>query len=142
MLRCSMRGEDAGCCNKSRKEATALCVRARLLSRRPKWAADQVIARLKVGGREHRVDIVQGHVKVAEAADDLGGRDLIRRVPAIAGLRINLRRFEQAALVVVTQRLDAEVRSAGKVTDCKQKTAYRDYVVSPWGRVKRLDTPS
>jgi hypothetical protein len=50
------------------------------------------------------VDIVEGHVKVAEAADDLSSDDLLRGVAPVSGVGVD--RLQQADVVVVAKRLD------------------------------------
>ena len=78
---------------------------------------DQVVARPEIRRGQHGLDLVQRHVEAAEAADDLGGRDLIRRIAAVTGLLIHIGGLEQADPVIVTQRLDAQMSRASEVTD-------------------------
>ena len=78
---------------------------------------DQVVARPEIRRSQHGLDVVQRHVEAAEAADDLGGRDLIRRIAAVTGLLIHIGGLEQADPVIVTQRLDAQMSRASEVTD-------------------------
>jgi hypothetical protein len=77
----------------------------------------EVVARCQVGSGQDGGDHVQRHVQIPEPADDLRGRDLVRRVEAVPGLWVHLGGLEKADLVVVTQRLVAQVRRSGKVTD-------------------------
>ena len=57
---------------------------------------DQLVAGVDVGGGEHRLDLVQRHVQGPEAADDLGRRDLVGGVAAVAGGGVDIGRFQQA----------------------------------------------
>src|ERR1700748_2023252 len=61
-------------------------------------------------------------------------RELGRRVGAVAGLRIDMRRREQPAFVVVPKSLDGDLRKRRKVTDLQHASLFR---VSSKGRVKR-----
>jgi len=81
---------------------------------------DQFITYLMVGRDEYRLYLVQGHFEVPKTADNLGGRDLVGGVPAVASLRVDFSWLEQTAVVVMTQRLDTQMRSAGKITDREQ----------------------
>ena len=63
-----------------------------------------------VGRVENGFDLLDRHLQVPEPADDLCRRYLVGVVVAVPGIRVHLHRFEQPDLVVVTQRLHAEVR--------------------------------
>jgi hypothetical protein len=78
---------------------------------------DEQVARREVLRREHLAHPLHGHLEVTEASDDLRDRDLGERVAAVARARIDGGGLEQADLVVVPQRLDAEVGDAGEVSD-------------------------
>ena len=61
---------------------------------------------LRAGGRERRPDSLQRHAEVPEPADDLCGRDLTGPVQPVTRCLVDVRRLQQAYLVVMTQRLD------------------------------------
>jgi hypothetical protein len=77
----------------------------------------QRVAGPGVGGGQDGLHVGDGHAQIPQAADDLGRRDLLRPVVPVAGVRVDLGRFQQADLVVVAQRLDAQVRHPGEVPD-------------------------
>ncbi len=56
------------------------------------------------------------HFQIPQAADHLSGRDLIRKVVAVAGVGIHLGRLQQAHLVVVPQRLHTQMGHPGELT--------------------------
>src|SRR5260221_6151524 len=97
----------------------------------------EIIACLNVGRRKHRPDLVQGHVKVAKAPDDLRDRNLVRRVATIAGLRVDMRGFEQSRLMVVAQHLDGQMCGARKIADGERGKHVGKFALSPYGRVNR-----
>jgi hypothetical protein len=78
------------------------------------------VAGPQVRSREDRADLLQGHVEVPEAADDLRGRDLIGRVAPVPGGRVDVRRLQEAEAVIVPQRLDAQLRGAGEIPDAQR----------------------
>jgi hypothetical protein len=80
---------------------------------------DQVVAGRRVRRGQHRLDVRDRHLQVAQPADDLGGRNLPGGVVPVAGVRVHRNRLEQPHLVVVAQRLDAEVSRAGEVAHGK-----------------------
>jgi hypothetical protein len=63
------------------------------------------------------VDLLERHVERPESQDYLRGRDLVGRVAAMTGARVDVSRLEQADPVIVPQRLDAQVRGPREVTD-------------------------
>jgi len=69
---------------------------------------DELGANGRVGCAQHSSDVIEGHLEIPEPADHLSDRDLVARVSAIAGDRVDICRFEEAGAVVVAQRLDAE----------------------------------
>ena len=73
---------------------------------------DQPVALLGVGRRQHRSDLGDRHLQPAQPADHLRLRDLTLGVVAVAVAGIDLGRRQQADLVVVAQRLDAEMGGA------------------------------
>jgi|1186.fasta_scaffold230554_2 hypothetical protein len=78
---------------------------------------DQPVALLGVRRDENRLDIRDRHLQAPESADHLCERDLVLGVIAIAVVRVYFVWLEQPDLVVVAQRLDAELRGAGEVAD-------------------------
>ncbi len=100
---------------------------------------DDLVAGLKVGGVEHRADVLEGHLEVAEPPYHLGSADLVGGVAPVARGRVDVDRLEQADLVVMAQRLDAQVRRAGKVADRQGRGHHNQCAVSPYGRVKPRD---
>ena len=94
-------------------------------------SCNEGVAGLNVGCRKHRPDLVQGHVQVAKAPDDLRDRNLVRRVATIAGLRVDMRGFEQSSLMIMTQRLDRQVCGAGEITDGERGRHVGKFALSP-----------
>src|ERR1700759_2633884 len=80
-------------------------------------ANDQPVTNRGVRSGEYRLDLRDWHLQTPQAADDLRDRNLIRGVIAIAVGRVDLTGLEQPDLVVVAQRLDAQVRRAREVAD-------------------------
>src|SRR5215469_16446774 len=78
---------------------------------------DDLAATGHVRRSEQRADVVERHPQVPEPADHLSGYDLTWLVVPIAGPRVDLGGVQHADIVVVAQRLDAEVRHLGEVTD-------------------------
>jgi NADPH:quinone reductase-like Zn-dependent oxidoreductase len=78
---------------------------------------DHPVAGLDVGGVEHGVDVVEWHVEIAKAADDLRSDDLLGGVVPVSGFGVDVDRLEQADLVVVAKQLGTPVRRAGEVPD-------------------------
>ena len=76
-----------------------------------------------------------GHLQAPQAADDLGERDLILGVVAISVAGVDLAGLEQPDFVVVAQRLDAQMRRPGEVSDADFRSHAKQYRLSPWGRV-------
>ena len=79
--------------------------------------SDQPVACIGVRRGEYRLDFRDGHLEAPQAADDLGHRDLILGVVAISVGGVDLAGLEQPDLVVVAQRLDAQVRRARELAD-------------------------
>ena len=80
-------------------------------------SGDELVASCRLSGGDHGMDLLQWHVEGAEAADDLGGRDLVGCVAPVAGVGVDVGGFEQADAVVVAQRFDVQVGRAGEVPD-------------------------
>jgi hypothetical protein len=78
---------------------------------------DHAVARGQVRRVEDGLDVLEGHVEVAEPADDLRDGDLLSSIAAIAGVSIHVGWLQHTDTVVVAQRFDAEMRRAGEVAD-------------------------
>ena len=82
---------------------------------------DELVSGVDVRGLQHGADLLQRHVEVAEATDDLCGRDLLDAVTAVARARVDLHRGQEPELVVVPEGLDAEVRGPGEISDGQRR---------------------
>ena len=80
---------------------------------------DEGVAGRGVGSVEDRLDLADRHLQIPQAADHLRGRYLRGGVVAVARAGVHGGRFQQADLVIVPERLDAQVRNAREVTDCE-----------------------
>ena len=89
---------------------------------------DDGVARRSVRGGEDGLDLVGGHVELAEAADGLGDGNLVGGVQAVAVLLVDRHRLEQPDVVVVPQRLHREVGHLREVADRHER---RHRVQSP-----------
>src|ERR1700722_17743958 len=78
---------------------------------------DQTVACREVGGRQYGLDLGDGHLEIPEPADHLGGRNLLSGVVAVAVAGVDLVGLQQPNLVIVAQRLDAQVRRTREVAD-------------------------
>jgi hypothetical protein len=76
---------------------------------------DHPVAGLDVGSVEHNLDVLEWHVQVAEAADDLRRDDLLSGIAPVPAVRVHAGRLQQAELVVVAEHLRAQVRGPGEV---------------------------
>jgi NAD(P)-dependent dehydrogenase (short-subunit alcohol dehydrogenase family) len=72
---------------------------------------------LGVGSGENGPQLPHRHVECPEPADHLGSGDLFVRVVPVAAVRVDLARLEQPNLVVVAQRLHAQVRGRRECAD-------------------------
>ena len=72
-----------------------------------------------VGDGHKLADLSNGHSKLSEAVDDLGGRHLVEAVVAVGALGVHVGGFNQARLVVAAQRLDAQVGDTRELPDAK-----------------------
>src|ERR1700678_4733066 len=79
--------------------------------------SNEIVARLHIGCRKHCADLIQRHVEITKAFDDLGDRNLLRRVAAIAGLRVDLSGLEKPRLMIVAQCLHRQMRRARESAD-------------------------
>src|SRR3712207_6873319 len=59
----------------------------------------------------------QRHVELAQAVDDLGGRDLVRAVVAVAARVVHRGRLQQARVVVAAEGAPTQVGQPGELTD-------------------------
>jgi NAD(P)-dependent dehydrogenase (short-subunit alcohol dehydrogenase family) len=78
---------------------------------------DHPVAGLDVGSLEHNLDVLEWHVQVAKAADDLRRDDLLWCVAPVSAFYIHVDRLQQAELVVVAKHPHAQVRGPGEVAD-------------------------
>jgi hypothetical protein len=76
---------------------------------------DEGVAGGRVRCGQHRLDVGDWHLQVAQAADDLRGRDLPGRVVPVAVSGFTVAGSSSPTWWVVAQCLDAEVRGAGEV---------------------------
>ena len=118
-LRCSITGASRGGCSRLRSDSTAALVCGEFGLEPAEMRGDEGIAGRGVGRVKDRLDLADRHLQVPQAADYLRGRYLCGGVVAVARAGVHGGRFQQADLVVVPERLDAQVRNAGKVTDCE-----------------------
>src|SRR5262249_11939897 len=79
----------------------------------------RLVAERDVLRLQYSSQLVQRHGQVAEAADDLGRRDLAEVIVAVTRGRVDVARDQHTDLVIVTQRLDAEMRHTCEITDRK-----------------------
>ena len=83
---------------------------------------DEVVASVNIGCGDDRLDLVQRHLQGTKAPDDLGGGDLLGGVTPVAGVRVDISWLQESDVVVVTQRLHAEVGGAGEISDGQGST--------------------
>jgi hypothetical protein len=91
---------------------------------------DHPVAGLDVGSLKHNVDVLERHLEVAEAADDLRRDDLLRGVAPVPAVHVHVDRLQQAELVVVAKHLHAQVRGPGEVA-YGQRRGHRSSVTLP-----------
>jgi hypothetical protein len=84
-------------------------------------SGDLPVARGDVGGRQDRSDRVERHAQVAQPPDDLSRGHLVGAVKPVAGVRVDRGRLKDAHVVVVMQRLHAQVRHSGELADVQQR---------------------
>ena len=97
---------------------------------------DHPVAGLDVGSLKHNVDVLEWHLQVAEAADDLRRDDLLCGVAPVAAVHVHIDRLQQAELVVVAKHLHAQMRGPGEVADRHSGSHERSVTLPPW-EVKR-----
>ena len=102
----------------------------------PQVRRDLAVPRLQVGGDEHRPDRVKRHAQVAQPPDDLGGNHLGRVVGAVAGERVDGGGLQDAHVVVVPERLHAQVGHPGELAD-RQQRCHGLSISPPCGRAGR-----
>ena len=73
----------------------------------------------------------------AQTADEVRRRNVIGRVPTVAGGRVDARRGEHAGLVVVPEGRHAQVRQPGESRRCRASMPWREACTRPGMRVKR-----
>src|ERR1700676_1288456 len=87
-------------------------------------SSDQSAASLGIGRGEHLADLAYGHSQVSETPDHLSRRYLCRLVVPIPAVRVDLSRIEQPRVVIMPQRLHAQMRDLRKLTNA-QAIAHR-----------------
>ena len=88
-----------------------------------------------VVGLHDLADLVQRELEESEPADRGGVLDLVRRVVAIARVRVDVGGLEQPELAVVADGSDRQPGQAGEATDGKQ-LHWAERTVSRYVRVK------
>src|SRR6266487_2732079 len=78
---------------------------------------DERVAGRGVGRTEDRLDLADRHLQIPQPTDNLRGRHLRGGVVAVARAGVHGGRLQQADLVIMPQRLDAQVSDTGEVTD-------------------------
>src|SRR5258707_14107489 len=104
-------------------------------------------------GRRPRLPRLDGHPQVPEPVDDLGRRDLVDAIVSIARVLVHFRWFQQPHLMVVAQRLNAQVSEQRKVANgegivlkgivhhesttpaVRVSFSWKEHTLSPYGRV-------
>lgn len=92
---------------------------------------------------QQRRDLLQREAQVAEREDAVEARQLIGRVVAVAGLRVDARRPEQAQPIVVPEHLDRNAAELREIANLEHgrgtlSTRLTQNTLSHGGRVKRL----
>jgi hypothetical protein len=80
---------------------------------------DHRVAGGDVKRREHGLDVLQRHIELAEAADDLRHGELIGAVTPVARIWIDVGGLQNADAMVMAQRLDAQVGGPREVADAQ-----------------------
>lgn len=90
-------------------------------------------------------DPVERHLQITHCADDSGSLSLVRLIPAISSPPVNLSRYQQSGLVVVTKGRDGETCQTGELPDSEQVSPVGillghalEPTVYNWLRVKEL----
>ena len=117
IVRNSIRGRGAGPPSSARSPLTAAWVCSSWRSIRVQVGGDLPVPRRQVGCEQHRPDRVERHAQVAQPPDHLGGGHLVGAVVAVAGVRVDRRGREDAHVVIVLQRLHAQVGHPGELAD-------------------------
>src|SRR5579871_1266936 len=99
---------------------------------------DELGARGLVGRAEHGADLAERHVEVAQPADHLRVLDLLRAVAAVSRCGVDVGGNKQTEVVIVAQRLHAELRRLGEIADTEGSGHATEYECSRNGRVKTL----
>ena len=86
---------------------------------------ERPVAGSGVGSLQHHPDLVDRHVELAEPADGVRNGNLARRVAPVARGRVDVRRLEQADIVVVPERLDAQVGHLRELADADHGVHFR-----------------
>ena len=94
------------------------------------------------GACEDVAHLVDRHVEVAEPADRLGRADLARGVAPVPGRGVDARRFEQPDVVVVPERLHAQVRHLRELADRQQHVHGHELRLTRPGRGRSPPRPA
>ncbi|MBW8705394.1 hypothetical protein MBT84_37910 [Streptomyces sp. MBT84] len=86
-------------------------------------------------------EFCQRHPQVAEAAYELCGRHLARRVVAVPGVRVHPGRYQQPDFLIATQGLHGQQGHPREVPDGQQLVDVRKADLSLAGRVQRHPNP-
>ena len=78
---------------------------------------DETCACVRVGGRHDASDLGQRDVELAQPVDDLGGRDLVGAVVAVAAGGVDGGRDQQVRVVVAAQCAHAQVGQSRELAD-------------------------
>ena len=85
----------------------------------------------QVGCEQHGPDRVERHAQVAQPPDHLGGGYLVGAVGAVAGVRVDRRGRQDAHVVIVVQRLHAEVGRPGELADGQHRRRHGGSITAP-----------
>src|SRR6478736_6618877 len=78
---------------------------------------DHPVAGLDVGSLENNLDVLEWHVQVAKAADDLRRDDLLWCVAPVSAVHVDVEWLQQSELVVVAKHPHAQVCGPREVAD-------------------------
>jgi hypothetical protein len=91
--------------------------------------SDLAVPGLEVGRRKDRRDLVERHPEIPQPPDHLRRSDLAGVIGPIAGEGVDGGGLKDAHVMVVPERLDAQVRHPGEVTDGQHRR--HDLSISP-----------
>ena len=91
-----------------------------LLLQVPEVHEDRLVAARDIGRVEDGSDVFDRHIELAEPADRLRRRHLRGRVAAVPLVCVDVDRLEHSDVVVVPERLHAQIRHLGELADRQQ----------------------